>query len=321
MSRARPAPPAGHVSQRRAPRRHRRHRHPRRRRQTARCPAAPRASVVLEASTPPVHRPPTRYSRLLSLPRAKMAGVARSSGYVPSIDQGTTSSRAILFDHRGRPVGSEQIEHAQIFPKPGWVEHDAEEIWRNVPRNRGGDGVGGGQARRCDGLRHHQSARDHRRMGPSYRRPRVQRDRLAGHPNRSTVRVRAWLATTVPTGIGRGPDRCCPRTSPDRNWCGCWRTSTGARACRGRGPVLRDTDSWLAWNMTGGVNGGLHITDVTNASRTMLMDLRTLQWDEQICSDFGIPAPDAAADPQQLRGLRRASLLGARRACRWRESR
>ena len=60
--------------------------------------------------------------------------MARSSGYVLSIDQGTTSSRAILFDHRGRPVGSEQIEHAQIFPKPGWVEHDAEEIWRNVRR-------------------------------------------------------------------------------------------------------------------------------------------------------------------------------------------
>ncbi|HRC50131.1 MAG TPA: glycerol kinase GlpK [Gordonia sp. (in: high G+C Gram-positive bacteria)] len=218
-----------------------------------------------------------------------MAGVARSSGYVLSIDQGTTSSRAILFDHRGRPVGSEQIEHAQIFPKPGWVEHDAEEIWRNVRRVTAA-AMASAEVKPDDVMA----------CGiTNQRETTVVWDRRTGVPVYNAI---VWQDTRTAALCERlagddGPDRYRARTGlplstyfagPKLVWL--LENVDGVRERAEAGDLCFGTiDSWLAWNMTGGVNGGLHITDVTNASRTMLMDLRTLQWDEQICSDFGIP--------------------------------
>ncbi|MFT4199606.1 glycerol kinase GlpK [Gordonia sp. (in: high G+C Gram-positive bacteria)] len=215
--------------------------------------------------------------------------MARSSGYVLSIDQGTTSSRAILFDHRGRPVGSEQVEHEQIFPRPGWVEHDASEIWRNVRRVAA-------------------AAMASAEIKPSevmacgitnQRETTVVWDRKTGAPVHHAI---VWQDTRTAAlcerlGGEAGPDRYRERTGlplstyfagPKLVWL--LENVDGLRERAEAGELCFGTiDSWLAWNMTGGAKGGLHITDVTNASRTMLMDLRTLQWDEEICADFGIP--------------------------------
>ncbi|WP_290706882.1 glycerol kinase GlpK [Gordonia sp. UBA5067] len=218
-----------------------------------------------------------------------MTDVAGSSGYVVSIDQGTTSSRAILFDHRGRPAGSEQVEHEQIFPRPGWVEHNALEIWRNVRR------VTASALASID-----VKPVDIRACGiTNQRETTVVWDRRTGVPVYNAI---VWQDTRTAELCERlagdaGPDRYRARTGlplstyfagPKLVWL--LENVSGVRARAEAGDLCFGTmDSWLAWNMTGGVNGGEHITDVTNASRTMLMDLRTLDWDAEICADFGIP--------------------------------
>ncbi|MFT3899527.1 MAG: glycerol kinase GlpK [Gordonia sp. (in: high G+C Gram-positive bacteria)] len=215
--------------------------------------------------------------------------MARSSGYVLSIDQGTTSSRAILFDHRGRPVGSEQVEHDQLFPKPGWVEHNANEIWRNVRR------VTASVLASAE-----IQPREVMACGiTNQRETTVVWERATGRPVHNAI---VWQDTRTAAlcerlGGDAGPDRYRERTGlplstyfagPKLVWL--LENVDGLRERAEDGELCFGTmDSWLAWNLTGGPNGGLHITDVTNASRTMLMDLRTLKWDEEICADFGIP--------------------------------
>ncbi|GAB08965.1 glycerol kinase [Gordonia araii NBRC 100433] len=215
--------------------------------------------------------------------------MARSSGYVVSIDQGTTSSRAIVFDHRGRPVGSEQIEHEQIFPRPGWVEHDAQEIWRNIRRVTA-------SAMASVEVKPH----DIMACGiTNQRETTLVWDRGTGVPVYNAI---VWQDTRTADLCERlagdaGPDRYRDRTGlplstyfagPKLVWL--LENVDGVRQRAEAGDLCFGTmDSWLAWNMTGGPNGGLHVTDVTNASRTMLMDLRTLAWDPEICADFGIP--------------------------------
>ena len=104
--------------------------------------------------------------------------------YVGAIDQGTTSTRFMIFDHAGKVVGVDQKEHEQIYPKPGWVEHDPMEIWERTQEVIAGRaGQGRRDARRSGGHRRHQSARDHRRVGQGHRQAGLQRDRLAGHPH------------------------------------------------------------------------------------------------------------------------------------------
>ncbi|WP_067698373.1 glycerol kinase GlpK [Nocardia jejuensis] len=206
------------------------------------------------------------------------------SRYVAAIDQGTTSSRCIVFDHRGRIFGVAQREHEQIFPQPGWVEHDAETIWRNT------DAVIAEALDKC-GL----VASDIAAAGvTNQRETTVVWERSTGKPIHHAI---VWQDTrtadlTVELAGSEGANRYADRTGlplstyfagPKLRWI--LDRVPGARARGEAGELCFGTmDSWILWNLT-----GEHITDVTNASRTMLMDLRTLQWDPQICAEFGVP--------------------------------
>ncbi len=210
--------------------------------------------------------------------------------YVMAIDQGTTSSRAIIFDHGGQIVSTGQLEHEQIFPRAGWVEHDPTEIWANVRK-----AVGLALADSPD-LTHHDIAA----VGiTNQRETAVVWDKTTGEPVYNAI---VWQDTRTQkivdrlagdAGVDRYKDVCgLPLatyfTGPKVTWI--LENVEGAREKAERGDLLMGTtDTWVLWNMTGGVNGGLHITDVTNASRTMLMDLRSLTWDESIAADMGIP--------------------------------
>ncbi|GAA5035910.1 glycerol kinase GlpK [Streptomyces siamensis] len=229
--------------------------------------------------------------------------------YVMSIDQGTNSTRCILFDNHGRLVSVVQREHEQHFPKPGWVEHDAVEIWRNlqriVPEALSDVAVG---------------AEDIAAIGlANQRETTVLWDRRTGEP---LGRAIVWQDTrTAPLvdELSQQPgdtfflDRCAlpPSTyfSALRiRWLFDHVSGLEQRAIDGE--VLFGTiETWLIWNMTGGVDGGLHITDATNASRTMLMNIHTLAWDDELLSFFGVPRvmlPEirsSAEDYGEARGL------------------
>lgn len=209
--------------------------------------------------------------------------------YVAAIDQGTTSSRCIIFDVDGRIVCSAQKEHAQIFPRPGWVEHDASEIWGNVQ-----DVVAGALA---DGdLEAGQLAA----VGiTNQRETTVVWDRESGTPVANAI---VWQDTRTDElvrelGAPVGPERFRERTGlplatyfsgPKFRWM--LDNIDGLRDRAENGDVLFGTiESWLIWNLTGGVDGGRHVTDVTNASRTLLMNLRELAWDDTILERMRIP--------------------------------
>ena len=210
--------------------------------------------------------------------------------YVMAIDQGTTSSRAIIFDHGGQIVSTGQLEHEQIFPRAGWVEHDATEIWANVRR-----AVAQALADSPD-LTHNDLAA----VGiTNQRETAVVWDKTTGEPVYNAI---VWQDTRTQKivdelagkkGLDRYKDVCgLPLATyfagPKVKWI--LDNVEGAREKADKGDLLMGTtDSWVLWNMTGGVNGGIHVTDVTNASRTMLMDLKSLTWDKKICKDMGIP--------------------------------
>ncbi len=209
--------------------------------------------------------------------------------YVMAIDQGTTSSRAILFDHGGQIVSVGQKEHEQIFPKAGWVEHNPIEIWDNI-RSCVADALQKAQVNR------HEVAA----VGITNQRETVVVwDKNTGEPVYNAI---VWQDTRTSQiirelageeGMSKYRDICGLDLStyysgPEIKWI--LDNVEGAREKAEAGDLLfGNTDCWVLWNMTGGVNGGGHKTDVTNASRTMLMDIRTLQWREDICKDFGIP--------------------------------
>lgn len=209
--------------------------------------------------------------------------------YVMAIDQGTTSSRAILFDHSGQIVSVGQKEHEQIFPKAGWVEHNPIEIWDNI-RSCVADALQKAQVNR------HEIAA----VGITNQRETVVVwDKNTGEPVYNAI---VWQDTRTSQiirelageeGMSKYRDICGLDLStyysgPEIKWI--LDNVEGAREKAEAGDLLfGNTDCWVLWNMTGGVNGGVHKTDVTNASRTMLMDIRTLQWREDICKDFGIP--------------------------------
>jgi glycerol kinase len=209
--------------------------------------------------------------------------------YVGALDQGTTSTRFMVFDHRGRVVAAGQREHQQIFPKPGWVEHDATEIWQRCQEVTSA-------ALAKAGL----SARDLAAVGiTNQRETTVIWDRSTGEPIHNAL---VWQDTRT-AGICRdlaadgGQDRFRATTGlpiatyfsgPKIKWL--LDNVPGARERAEAGELLFGTiDSWYIWNVTGGPSGGVHVTDVTNASRTMLMDLRTLQWDDAMLAALGIP--------------------------------
>ncbi|MET9296323.1 glycerol kinase GlpK [Streptomyces sp. NPDC003077] len=212
-----------------------------------------------------------------------------AGGYVAAIDQGTTSTRCIIFNRDGAIVAVDQREHRQIFPKPGWVEHDATEIWAKVQAV-----VTGALAKA--GLRAEQLGA----VGiTNQRETTVLWDRFTGKPVHNAI---VWQDTrTAPLcaelGGEVGQDRFRDATGlplasyfsgPKVAWL--LENVPGLRARAERGEIAFGTvDSWLIWNLTGGVDGGTHVTDVTNAGRTMLMNLTTLQWDASILSAMGVP--------------------------------
>jgi glycerol kinase len=213
------------------------------------------------------------------------------SSYVGALDQGTTSTRFMIFDHQGKVVSIDQKEHEQIFPKPGWVEHDAREIWQRCQEVIQG-------ALSKAGL----SPSDLAAVGvTNQRETTVVWDRKTGQPAYNAI---VWQDTRTDRicndlaapGNG-GQDRFRDTTGlpiatyfsgPKIKWI--LDNVEGARERAEAGDLIfGNIDTWLIWNLTGGPDGGVHVTDVTNASRTMLMDLHTLQWDDEILSILGIP--------------------------------
>ncbi|MYW14100.1 glycerol kinase, partial [Streptomyces sp. SID2955] len=209
--------------------------------------------------------------------------------YVMSVDQGTNSTRCILFDHRGRLVSVAQREHEQHFPRPGWVEHDAVEIWQNlrrvVPEALSGAGADAGQVAAI-GL-------------ANQRETTVLWDRRTGAPvGRAIVWQDTRTAHLVEDLVRRpGEEFFLQRCAlPPSTYFSALRIRwlfdhvKGVEQRAKDGEVLFGTiESWLIWNITGGTDNGLHITDATNASRTMLMNIRTLTWDDELLDFFGVP--------------------------------
>lgn len=209
--------------------------------------------------------------------------------HVLAIDQGTTSSRAIIFDHAGRIVSVGQLEHEQIFPRAGWVEHDAVEIWENV-REVVAQALAKAELNKDNLVA----------VGiTNQRETTLVWDRTTGKPVYNAIVWQDTRTQKIVDELGGdvGPDRYKDRvglplatyfSGPKVKWI--LDNVEGARERAEAGDLVMGTmDTWVLWNLTGGVNGGVHVTDVTNASRTMLMDLRTLDWDPEIAADMGIP--------------------------------
>jgi glycerol kinase len=221
--------------------------------------------------------------------------------YVAALDQGTTSTRFMIFDHRGQVVAIDQKEHEQIFPRPGWVEHDANEIWqRSQEVIQGALGNAG------------LSATDLAAVGiTNQRETTVVWDKSTGQPIHNAI---VWQDTRTDRicnelAADGGQDRFRATTGlpiatyfsgPKIKWL--LDNVEGARERAEAGDlVFGNIDSWCIWNLTGGPDGGVHVTDVTNASRTMMMDLATLQWDDAILSILGVPRsmlPDIRSSSQ-----------------------
>ena len=209
--------------------------------------------------------------------------------FVLAIDQGTTSSRAIVFNHSGQIVGVGQQEFEQIFPNPGWVEHNPIEIWDSV-RTVVADALVAAGINKDDLIS----------VGiTNQRETAVVWDKNTGEPVYNAI---VWQDTrTAPIvrelagdeGVEKYKDRVgLPLATYFSGTKIKWILDNveGARARAEAGDLLfGTTDSWVLWNLTGGTEGGVHKTDVTNASRTLLMNLKTLEWEPDICADFGIP--------------------------------
>lgn len=209
--------------------------------------------------------------------------------YVLAIDQGTTSSRAIVFNHRGEIVGVGQQEFEQIFPQAGWVEHNPIEIWETVRK------VVAAALVAADINKDQLAA-----VGiTNQRETTVVWDKNTGQPVYNAIVWQDTRTSKIIRELGGedGADKYRGRvglglatyfSGPKIKWI--LDNVEGAREKAENGDLLfGNTDSWVLWNLTGGVKGGVHKTDVTNASRTMLMDIRTLQWEPEICADFGVP--------------------------------
>ncbi|MDR0648214.1 MAG: glycerol kinase GlpK [Synergistaceae bacterium] len=216
--------------------------------------------------------------------------------YVVAIDQGTTSSRCMVFDKNGLPVVSDQMEHAQIFPKPGWVEHDAMEIWsrvQDVVRNALKKG--------------NISTDDIAAIGiTNQRETTVVWEKATGKPiynaivwqcTRTEDFCKEWQKTPGweqdATGQGKVKDHTGLLINPyfsgtKIKWI--LDNTPGSREKAAKGELLfGNIDTWLIWNLTGGPNGGVHVTDVSNASRTLLMNIKTLKWDDEMAKFLDVP--------------------------------
>ena len=224
--------------------------------------------------------------------------------FVAAIDQGTTSTRCMIFDHDGAEVARHQLEHEQILPRAGWVEHNPIEIWERTasvlmsvlnttkfsPKDIAALGITN---------QRETTLVWNKRTGRPYYNAIVwqdtRTDRIASALDRDgrgdVIRRKAGLPPATYFSGGK------------LQWI--LENVDGVRAAAERGDALFGTpDTWVLWNLTGGPRGGVHVTDVTNASRTMLMDLETLDWDDELLSFFSIPramlpviAPSSAVQP------------------------
>jgi glycerol kinase len=242
-------------------------------------------------------------------------GRTRRPHFAAALDQGTTSSRAMIFDHSGHVVSVAQKEHEQIYPKPGWVEHDPKEIWARSQEvldealekaNASVDDIAG--------------------LGiTNQRETTLVWDRKTGEPVHNAL---VWQDTRTDKLVDElsadgGQDRFRDTvglplatyfSGPKLRWI--LDNVDGAREKAEAGDLIfGNMDTWLIWNLTGGTDGGLHITDVTNASRTMLMDLRTLSWDSEIASAIGVPMsmlPEIRASSEVYGEVKSGSFAGVR---------
>ncbi len=239
--------------------------------------------------------------------------MTQAAGYIGALDQGTTSTRFMIFDRRGRVVSVAQKEHEQIYPAPGWVEHDPLEIWRRTMEVVD-------EATASKGLR----PQDLAAIGiTNQRETTVVWNRHTGIPVYNAL---VWQDTRVAEAVRRhsqhgGQDRFRAKTGlPLSTYFSGLKLAwildhvKDARAEAERGDLLFGTiDTYLLWNLTGGTDSGLHCTDVTNASRTQLMDLATLQWDDEILEAFGIPRvmlPEIRSSSETYGTLTRTALAG-----------
>ena len=208
--------------------------------------------------------------------------------YIGSLDQGTSSTRFMIFDNSGHVVGQHQLEHRQILPKAGWVEHDALEIWQRTKEVivgalkqanlMGSDLVGIGIT--------------------NQRETTVIWDKASGHPLANAI---VWQDTRTGDFLASlSPEQC--RTITDKTGLAIAPYFSGSKinwliknqpevqnAIKKGNAMVGTIDSWLLWNLSGGVRGGVHATDVTNASRTLLMNLETLDWDPELLQIFQVP--------------------------------
>ncbi len=211
------------------------------------------------------------------------------TNYVGALDQGTTSTRFMVFDHAGNVVALHQREHEQIYPQPGWVEHDPIEIWERTqevmalalekagltPANLAAIGI------------------------TNQRETTIIWDRHTGQPLYHAIVWQDTRTDAICNELAQegGQDRFRPKTGlplatyfsgPKIRWI--LDHVPGVREKAERGDALfGNIDTWIIWNLTGGPNGGAHVTDVTNASRTMLMDLATLDWDNELLAVLKVP--------------------------------
>jgi glycerol kinase len=224
--------------------------------------------------------------------------------FVGAVDQGTTSTRFMIFDHSGNEVGRHQLEHEQILPEAGWVEHNPVEIWERTSAV-------------C------QTALNKTKLSPSdlaalgitnQRETAVVWDKRNGRPLYNAIVWQDTRTDRIASALerdGRGDVIRQKAGLPPATYFSAGKIQwilenvAGAReAAESGNAIFGNTDTWLLWNLTGGTNGGIHVTDVTNASRTMLMNLETLDWDDELLGFFGIPRsmlpeirPSSSPDP------------------------
>jgi len=235
------------------------------------------------------------------------------SNYLGAIDQGTTSTRFIVFDRRGRISAIAQKEHEQIFPKPGWVEHDPDEIWRRTQEVIE-------EAMQQKGLR----PKDLAAIGiTNQRETTIVWNRKTGHTIYNAI---VWQDTRIEGEVAAfaaegGQDRFRDQTGlPLATYFSALKIRwildnvRDARELAEAGELaFGNIDCYLVWKLTGGIDGGIHVTDVTNASRTQLMDLETLDWSTDLLKAFNIPAsvlPKIASSSEVYGHAKLASVAG-----------
>ena len=209
--------------------------------------------------------------------------------YAAAVDQGTTSTRFMIFDHAGQVVAVDQKEHEQIYPKPGWVEHNPLEIWQRTQEVIDG-------CLKKSGI----DPKDIAAVGvTNQRETTVVWDRATGKPVYNAIVWQDTRTDAICNELAKdgGQDRFRTKvglplatyfSGPKIKWI--LDNVPGAREKAEKGEVLfGNIDTWVIWNLTGGPNGGVHVTDVSNASRTMLMNLETLDWDPDMLKVMGIP--------------------------------